>query len=125
MTLQSLLLAVCVWCGATASASATNHMSEECFASLSQLRQVHKTEHAYRHKTPNGMCWHIGKKNHSGTFTEVKPKPSKPRWTAYIIPNWSTAKPIEFKTLIDIPEVISILRNEEQSGYKKLIWEGT
>lgn len=66
------------------------HVGEECFASEHQIRMVHKTEHIYHHKTPNGVCWHVGKKNHSETFTSTKRSQLKAGHTT----SWgSNAKP--------------------------------
>src|SRR5712664_2494812 len=73
---QTVVMALCLWCGATPSIAAS-HDSEECYQSVSQTRQSHPEGHIRHHKTPNGICYHVGPKNHSGTFVDTKPSPKK------------------------------------------------
>jgi len=73
---QTVVMALCLWCSATPSIAAS-HGSEECFQSVLQTRQVHPEGHIRHHETPNGMCYHVGSKNHSKTFVNTKPSSKK------------------------------------------------
>ncbi len=120
MNIQTMLLAICVWCGTIVPANAATHESQECFANLSQLRQVHKTEHAWRHQTPNGLCWHIGPKNHSGVFAEPKASPKKIGVVSFSDP-WMKAKPVAFGAWINqLADEYNVLHQERDYGRK--IW---
>ena len=58
---------------------------ENCFGSLQELRKIHKTEHAWHHKTSTGICWHVQSKN-SNSVTKVKPNASVPLRTDRVTP---------------------------------------
>lgn len=100
----TLLVALGVWCGSATPSVAQDLRSLECFASKTQAWDVYPGQHLRHHKTPNGVCWHIGEKNHSGTwnhehtkaYASTKPLPKKigsdtwvkakptPHWMSFI-----------------------------------------
>ncbi len=75
MTLQAILTALCVLC--TATPIIASPVSEQCYRSEQSTRVAHPTEHIYHHKTPTGVCYHVGPKNHSTAFVDTKPLPKK------------------------------------------------
>jgi hypothetical protein len=76
-TIHAIIMAICITCGASGAAHATNHDSQECFASKHEALQEHPGGHVRWHTTPSGTCYHIGKRNHSGTWRDSKPLPTK------------------------------------------------
>jgi hypothetical protein len=74
MTLQSVIMALCLIC-TPVSAKTETHPELECFSSPHQLYQAQGTHKWKRHKTPHGMCYHSGPKNRSGTFVHFQSPP--------------------------------------------------
>lgn len=74
MTLQALFAALCIMCSSPPATAGDSHRSQECFASKAQIIQNHIQGHIRHHKTPNGVCYHVGPKNHSGVFTSIRPE---------------------------------------------------
>jgi hypothetical protein len=79
VTLHSIVAAICLWCAASTPAVAHHHNSLECFASQAQAWQTYPGQHVRHHKTPNGVCYHIGRRNHSGVFTKEISTPKTSR----------------------------------------------
>jgi hypothetical protein len=81
MTLQSVLMALCLLC-TPATAKTEAHPELECYSSPAQLYQAQGTHKWKRHRTPSGMCYHSGPKNHSGVFVHIQSPPQKEKYSA-------------------------------------------
>jgi hypothetical protein len=78
-SINTIVTAICMWASLACPAQAkdTSHEYLECFKSIQQLHQAHPGASWKRHRTPNGMCYHIGQRNHSGTFVDTSLSPTK------------------------------------------------